>query len=221
MTSWLTILFALWIYPIAAYFLLRQASRKPKARKYLFIAVPTVAIITILGWLTNVSTTLSVFDWFCVTSIYLSICLLLWYLWFQSNRIVKGIGIVAMVVTFIVGYLAGTIGVLGIGFVTGSYDTDRESWLGDGLIYKESILGNAISDYRGKKVEVYRTLNWLPVIEWRIQHKEYYNSITYLTPLTVDYIAAEKKLLLSAFAEPNGQLVNWTDTLQLNGRYFR
>lgn len=221
MTAWLTILLALWIYPIAAYFLLHQTSRKPKARKYLMIVVPTVAIITMLGLLTNVSTTLSVFDWFCVTSIYLSICLLLWYLRFQPNKIVKVIGLVAMVVTFTVGYIAGTIGILGIGFVIGSYDTDRESWLGDGLIYKESILGNAISDYRGKKVEVYRTLNWLPVIEWRIQHREYYNSITYLTPLTVDYKVEEKKLLLSASAEPNGQLVNWADTLQLNERHFR
>ena len=125
-----------------------------------------------------------------------------------------------MFVVFGLGYFSATAGILGIGLVIEQYETDREIWLGNGLIYKENSLGNAISDYRGKEVEVYKTFSWLPIIEWRINDKSYYNVITYLNPLTVDYKPNEHKIYLSATMQwgKDKKIVNWSDTLNLNSK---
>jgi len=124
-----------------------------------------------------------------------------------------------MVLVFGVGYLSGTIGALGVGFVVGEYDTEYEEWLGGGIIYKESTLGNAVSDHRGKKVEIYKTISWLPLIEWRREVKEYKEYITIMTtPLTIDYKPENNKIYLSAsmWWEHDKKNITWADTLIIN-----
>jgi hypothetical protein len=124
-----------------------------------------------------------------------------------------------MLIVFGLGYFSATAGILGVGLLTTQYETDREVWLGDGLIYKENGLGNAITpDTRGKKVEIYKTFKWLPIIEWRISEKSYYNVITYLNPLTVDYKPSKHKIYLSAAMQwgKDKKIINWSDTLNLN-----
>lgn len=122
-----------------------------------------------------------------------------------------------MFIVFGIGYFFGSAGILGVGFVTAEYETDYEQWLGNGLIYKESVLGNAISDYRGKKVEIYQTLSWLPIIEWRIAKKEYHNLITYSGRLEVEYKEAENKIFLTRTVQwgKDNQTQNWSDTISL------
>lgn len=216
--SWLIILFALWLYPIAGFFLLHWTHRKPNSTKYIFLTIAGIAVVSVLGLRTYISTTVSALDWICVTSVYLFLSLLLWYTQFQPNKWVKGIGFAAAALVFTAGYVTGTLGALGVGAVTSELDTDREVWLNDGLIYKEYSLGNATSDYRAKKVEIYQTIPWFPIVEWRIDHKVYDEWRIHTAPLKVDYKAAEKKLLLSASVSIRSDLppFQWTDTLQLN-----
>ena len=108
-----------------------------------------------------------------------------------------------------------TFGILGVGFVLGEYDTSCETRISKNLIYKETPLGNAISDYRGKRVEIYKTISWLPIIEWRILNKEYYNVIPYLNRLNVDYHPETKTIYLNAEEISAGKIENWVDTLKL------
>ena len=194
MTSWLIILFGLWTYPIISSILLRLTKNKPTVRKQIFYVSFILTGLSLLSLLTNISTTLSELDWLLVSSIYFSASLVLWWTQFQTNKFLKIIGVIIMVFTFGLGYISGTVGALGVGFVVAEYETDTEKWLGDGLIYKETSLGNAISDYRGKRVEIYKTISWFPIIEWRTYKKEYFNLITYGNKLTVDYKPTENKI---------------------------
>jgi hypothetical protein len=217
MDSWLITLIALWTYPIIALIIVRRTKNGPTVRKKIILASLVVSMTALIGLLTHLSTTVSTIDWIFVTSIYFTISLLLWWTTSQTNIIIKVIGIIVMTFVFGLGYISGTVGALGVGFVTAEYSTDKEQWLEDGLIYKETALGNAIADYRGKRVEIYRTISWFPIIEWRIQHKEYYNRITYIQPLTVDYKQDERKICLTA-SEQSGKdekLEIWTDTLTI------
>ena len=137
---------------------------------------------------------------------------------FQQRKILKIIGAVSMVIVFGLGYLSGTIGALGVGFIINEYETEYEKWLGNGIIYKERLLGNAVSDERGKKVELYRTISWLPIIEWRIQTETY---TTYLrcvsTPTEINYQPQEKKVYLSGsiWSEYDKKYINWNDTIDV------
>jgi hypothetical protein len=219
MTAFIIILFGLWTYPIVSYLVFRLTKRRPIIRKQLIITSSILTVLAFVGLLTNISTTLSEFDWLIVSMIYLTVSLLIFWTQFQKNKVLRIFGIILMIPIFGVGYLSGTIGALGVGFVVGEYDTEYEKWLGDGIIYKESTLGNAISDHRGKKVEIYKTISWFPVFEWRTEVKNYEKYITTMTtPLTVDYKPKENKIYLSAsmWWENEKKNINWADTISIN-----
>jgi hypothetical protein len=219
MTKFLIILIGLWTYPIISFIVLWLIKNRLELRRQLIIASAILTALAFFGLATNISTTLSELDWLVVSTIYLTISLALAWTQFQKNKILKVLGIIVMVLVFGVGYLSGTIGVLGVSFVVGEYDTEYEEWLADGIIYKESILGNAISDHRGKKIEIYKTISWLPLIEWRTEVKEYKEYITIITtPLTIDYKPEDNKIYLSAsiWWEHDKKQINWTDTLTTN-----
>ena len=120
-----------------------------------------------------------------------------------------------MILTFGLGYLAGSIGILGVGFVIGYSLTDSEKWFENGVIYKESALGNAVSDSRGKRVTISKTTPWLPIIEWQLESREYSGRAVYKNILDVEYDSKKKEFYLSTtdqFSEPPEL---WSDTLKI------
>jgi hypothetical protein len=217
MIVFLIILIAIWTFPILTLILVRLTRNNARWKKRIIKIVLGITSLTILGLVFNFSTTIKELDWILVTSVYFSICLILWVVFFFTNKIVKVLATIAMILVFGFGYLSGTIGFIGVGFVVGAYDTTYEKWLGDGLIYKETPIGNAIADYRGKRIEIYKTISWLPIIEWRIMHREYYNWITYGNNLNVDYRANDKAIYLNV-SEPgkDNKLETWSDTIRFS-----
>lgn len=217
MDIWLILLIGLWAYPILSFILLKWTVDKPNVRKWIFYVAFIMSGFSMLGYLTNISTTLSELDWVFISSNYFSISLVLWWTQFQKNKLLKISGVVIMLFTFGIGYLSGTVGALGVGFVVSDYVPETEKWLGDGLIYKECNIGNATTDYRGKQVEIFKTIQWLPIIEWRTQQREYHNTILLSNELTLNYEAAKGRIILSAksLSDKNRQPQTWVDTLAL------
>ena len=218
MTTLLIILIGLLTYPIISFISLWLTKNRPGLRKQIFYTSSFLTVLALFGLLTNISTTFSELDWFIVSTVYLTISLLLAWTQFQKNKVLKVLGIVIMVLVFGLGYFSGTIGALGVGFVVAEYETEYEECLGDGIIYKESTLGNAISDHRGKKVEIFKTISWFPIIEWRTEVREYHDYITIMTtPLTVEYKSEKNEIYLSAsmWWEHEMKYINWSDTLTI------
>jgi hypothetical protein len=218
MTSFLIILIAIWTFPILTLILVRLTRKNTRLEKRLIKIALGITFLTIFGLIFNVSSTIKELDWVLVTSIYFSICLILWTVYYFTNKTVKILAVISMFFVFGSGYLSGSIGIIGVGFVVGAYDTSYEKSLGDGLIYKETPIGNAVADYRGKKVEIYKTIKWLPIIEWRILHREYYNLITYGETLNVDYRPKIKTIYLGTSENlgKDHKLETWGDTLVLS-----
>ncbi len=215
MTEWLIILIALWTYPIIGYFLFFLTKKKIELRKKIFKVILTISILAILGILTNISTTITALDWIIITIPFLAVTILLWWTQFQTSKSIKIIGTIAMIFVFGAGYLSSTIGALGVGFVIEEFETSNEIWLDNGLIYKEIILGNATSDYRGKRIEVYKTIKWLPLIEWQVTSKEYFNVMVYRQPLNVKYNSVNQELYLNIEKQRGDSIYYWNDTLRL------
>jgi len=215
MISWLTVLIALWTYPIITFIIVKIAINKSQFKRAVNISTAIITILTLLGLVFNVSTTIKLIDWIALTSTYFSVCLILWYCFFSKMKLIKILSILGMVVVFGIGYISSTFGILGVGFVLGEYDTSVETRISKNLIYKETSLGNAISDYRGKRVEIYKTISWLPIIEWRILDKEYYSVIPYLNRLNVVYLPETKTIYLNAEEISAGKIETWADTLKL------
>jgi hypothetical protein len=215
--SVIIILGAIWCYPIITYFLLWFTRKNTLLRKRIVYTSLIITGLTAIGILTDISTTVAAIDWILLTSIYFTFTLLLWLTLFIKNKLIRIPAIIIAGIIFGVCYLMGSVGALGIGFVAYGFETRKEQWLTDGIIYKETPLGNALSDYRGKKVEIYKTIPWFPIIEWKTQTKKYYNLIVYQKTLHTDYRPAEKKLYLSASMRwvPKGTVYYFADTLSI------
>jgi hypothetical protein len=214
--AFLIILLGLWAYPIISLLLIQFTKKRLSLRKPVFVVSSVLTLLALFGLLTNISTTLSELDWVIFSTIYFTISLVLVWTQFQKNKLLKVLGFIAMFIVFAFGYLSGTIGALGVGFVVGEYDTEYEKWLGNGIIYKESLLGNAISDHRGKKVELYKTITWLPFIEWKIQEKTYTEYVRCMsTPSTINFNSKDNKVYIygSMWSEQDEKHIYWNDTL--------
>ena len=173
-------LLALWTYPLISLIVIWQTRNKPKIRERILYSSFILTGLTLLGLLTNISTTSSAFDWLMISNIYLSISLALSWALFHSNKLPKIVGFIAIICINGVGFTYG----IAVGFIVGDYETDTEKWFDDGIIYKDISIGNVIAQVRGRRVEIYKTLPWLPIIEWRKQKKEYFDFVTVLNKFT-------------------------------------
>lgn len=209
---------ALWLSPpVALAFIWFFFTKRTRLRKHFLIGCATLSLFTIIGISTGISTTLIEVDWFLVGFIYFTISCFLIATQFQKNKFIKTTGVISMSIVFAIGYFSSTAGWLGLGFVLHELDTDAEVWLDSETIYKETILGNAISDYRGKEVRICKTISWFPVIEWTVERKQYFNLITCLNRLQPVYNSQAQVVYLSASTTwgSNDSLVYWHDTLKI------
>lgn len=210
------VILGLWAYPVVAFSLLWLTKKRSAMRRKIFLVSGFSAALTLLALLTHISTTSSILDWFMLSTLYLSWSLLLIWTAFQKKRLWKLLGVLAMLCSFSLGYISGTVGIVGVGLVIADYEVNSEKWLGDSLIYKETRVGNAISDYRATEVEIYRTISWIPILEWREQKKVYPNIVNY-NNFDVDYRSKEDLVIISTTTYgKKAKLEHWTDTLKIN-----
>ncbi len=216
MTEWLIILISLWTYPIITYMIAKGTKKIIITKNKVLIYSIIIAIISVICYFAKVSTTLDFIDWILFTSIYFTICLFLWIVNLHSKTLLKITTGVIMLFVFGIGYFSSTIGALGVGFVLSSEVPKTVKKIDSNLIYKETVLGNAISDYRGKKIEVYKTFSWFPLFEWRIKVKNYYDIITYGEFLKTKYVKTTKILYLET-SEPfeMDKKIIWKDSIKI------
>ncbi|QNR83599.1 hypothetical protein H9N25_16810 [Pedobacter riviphilus] len=210
-------LVALWAYPILSLIFFALTKNKPKTRQWVVKISIILTVLTTLALVFKLSTISIMVNWLLVSGFYLYLSLILWWSQFQPNKFLKIIGTLLMISTFGIGYLSGTLGILGVGFIVADFEADAEKKLSDDIIYRERSIGNAISDYRGTRVEIYKTVAWLPVFEYRITQKEYYNVITYPNEIKVNYEPNKHIIHLSAhiFSLKNGGREKWSDSIKL------
>jgi hypothetical protein len=208
---------AIWVYPFLSYFILKFTKNRIPLRykilKWTFIA----SILAVFGFLIEISFTLSTLNWFLFSTIYLSICHLLNITQFQSNKVIKIFGSIVSFFIYGLGFTIGSVGILGIGFIIGDVDIDEDIWLNNGLIYKQFNIGNALSDNRGTRVEINKTISFFPLIEWKKQEKMYWGVTTYENPINVRYDESKRKIFLSKIVQNTDSLNTvWKDSLKID-----
>jgi len=210
-------LVALWAYPILSLIFFALTKKKPKTRQWVVKISIILTVLTTLALVFKLSTISIMVNWLLVSGFYLYLSLILWWSQFQPNKFLKIIGTLLMISTFGIGYLSGTLGILGVGFIVADFEADAEKKLSDDIIYRERSIGNAISDYRGTRVEIYKTIAWLPVFEYQIIQKEYYDVIAYPNEIKVSYEPNKHIVHLSAsiISLNDGGREKWSDSIKL------
>jgi hypothetical protein len=173
MTIWLISLIALWVNPIICFVISRQTKSKPDQRKKFFLfAVWTISIIA-FGLLTKISTASIEADWFILAIFHFAVCVLLWIGLYQKNKIISVLSVLVMIFVFGVGYLLSTIGILGLGFITGEYEPSKDIRINNSTVYREYGLGNATTSWGGTKVCLFTNFYWFPFFEREFFSKQY------------------------------------------------
>lgn len=215
MSEFIIILVAIWTYPILGFLLFRFTKPDEVIRKRIIGIVAGISITAVIGYLVNISTTSTEFDWLFFTIPYLLISIFLWWAFYQKSKAIKSLAVFGMALIFGLGYFLGSVGILGIGLGIGDYQTDAETWYDNGFIYKETSLGNAIADYRGKRVEISKTIPWLPILEWEVKTKKYFGRAVYKNRLEVEFNSNKKEFYLSTIDQFKDSTEFWTDTLKI------
>lgn len=207
-------LFVLLVYPFITLEVIRRNRSKPiMRRRILKICISTTAII-VLALALDISTTSELVDWILASSIYFTCCILIWTAIYDRNGLLKGIGILCSVVVFGLALLSCTIGLLGLGLIIGEVIPDNHISLQDGIIVKEYYNGNAISDSRATTIEVFQTIPWLPVVEWR-KVKKRYEWLELKDNVQADFDASKQILTLKGIETTPGtkQYKHWQDII--------
>lgn len=110
---------------------------------------------------------------------YLSVSQLLFLAHTIKYLIVKIVVILMMFIVFGIGYLSGSIGILGVGFIINDLQVDRVIPLGEGVIYRQYDSGNAISDGRNIEIVISKKIKCVPLLQYDIFSKVYWAQITY------------------------------------------
>lgn len=206
-TALMIIFTGLLIYPVLSLLLILLTRKKNCVQKKLLYVFSSLSAITLFGLWMDISTTCFVVDWILVSIIYLTVCCFLWKIVFLKGYVYKITGIILMCLFFGLGYMMSTIGIIGTGLIIEQEVPDYEKWISENLIYREYRRGNAIDYSNEKRVEIHKTLSWLPFIEWPVCEEIYDKEFIYeQTPLNILYDPEENRLVLSISTW-------WADTL--------
>ncbi|MBS1613235.1 MAG: hypothetical protein JST49_10470 [Bacteroidetes bacterium] len=212
----LIVLCALYIYPVLSVVLLWVTRHKPKARRALLVTSIALVSVALFGAITRISTTSTPLDWFILTSIYFITSICVWLAVINPNKIVKILGGLMLFIVFGAGYLAGTVGILGVGLTINEYVPESELCVGSDYIYKETNLGNVFAEYRGKRMEVYKIIAWLPIVEWQVYSKSNYNITPYPGDMEVNYSPSANTIYLSTTQAADSGMLIVRDSIRLN-----
>ena len=222
MTAYIYITASLLVYPIVGRIVVRQTNSFPKSQKKIIWTLCIISILVILGFKTHIITISQNLNWFLVTSIYLTISILLWLTQSNTKPVIKNAGVLLRVLIFGIGYLAATLGFFFVLLASFDLETDQRKWLTDDLIYKERNIGQGPDpSERLKKIEVYKTIDLLPILAYRIQAKTYDEwDLPLKQKLDVAFSDKDQKLYLTSIV--NGSKVfNFADTINLTEKHFR
>lgn len=164
-------------YPLLGFLLVWLTRNHPALRKVIIGVLASISILTLIAYLTDVSTVSNSIDGIIVSLTYLLILVLLWKYALnvsgtkRLNRVLSLIISILFVDVFIFFYM-----------VFGMKVEHKRVIPVEGVIVKEYILGHATVDYRGLRVVVFKKSNILPFIERVLSSKTYdglifYNSI--------------------------------------------
>lgn len=173
MDPFLTVLIAIYLYPILGFIIYRLSKNNRRLRKNAYLIVTALFLITYLGFLFKVSFTVSVLNWIMITTPFLFLCVTLWWTKLQKNLFINSVGVLAIYVIYFLSYFLGTFGILGVGFAVSDHEIVSEKWFDDGYIFREYHLGNATSDYGGIKVTISKTIPWFPLFDKQVYERSY------------------------------------------------
>jgi hypothetical protein len=189
-----------------------------KIQKRISMALLTILLPTIFGILTQTITIFTNLNYFLATFLYFIVSYFLWLTFFHTDKIVKLLVKISMFSVFGFGGILATLGFFFLFILSSELTPIQDIWVADNLVYKERNIGSGPDpDERLKRIEIYKTYDWCPIIAQRIQNREYDDWDGNLGPvLDTKYNAETKKLYLTnSMLNLSDKYKRWTDSIHI------
>lgn len=217
MTAYFYITFSLLLFPLLGKFLLTKTLDFPKLRKPIILMLCLTTLVTLISIETHFATISENVNWLFVTLMYLTLAVLLWWMESASGMVVKKIGVISRYVIFGIGYFIAVFGFFFILMASEELEPDQTIWLDKNLIYIERNIGQGPDpSERLKKIELYKTVPYLPFVMYRFKTRTYDEwSFPLQQQLTVSYVKQKGIIFLESFVKGYKDF-SFTDRIKLN-----
>ncbi len=174
---------------------------------------------TLLGFFTQTITIFDNLNYFLAAFTFFVFSYFLWLALYNTDKIVKSVVKVTILSVFGFGGILATLGCIFLLIYSIETTPFQNFWIADNLIYKEWNLGSGPDpDERMKRIEIFKTYRWCPIIAKRIQIREYENWEGNLSPrLEARYRVKTKKIYLTNSIQVLPFTYKpWTDSIQID-----
>lgn len=208
---------SLLLYPAIGLVLGYLTRNTPILRRCIMIPIFVIGTIAIIASFFGLSTIHTEIDFVLYASVYLSLSLGMWYVFFKKSRILAAI-------LMLIIYLSGYAFSLALPLV-GDIAPKTAIRLGDDIVYKERALD---AEFAGKQVEIFKVYH--NFFEKRIAIRVYKNDAPAFVNdmLEVRYSHEQRKVYLSIPDDKEKYIytfhekfdVNWTDSIDVTQSYI-
>jgi hypothetical protein len=207
MTAYIYITIALLLYPTIGRFIIEKTNAFPEKQRFIVNAFSMISVLIVVGWRCEFITIWQNLNWFLFIFIYLIICVLLHLDVFEMKTFKRFF--------FGTGYFLATFGCFFIIIASLDLEIDQTVWLTEDLLYQEKNTGQGPEAERGKEIEVYKTLQYVPFLAYKIASESYDTWELHLDRnLNVDFSKSTQMLYLRSKIG-DSPFSNWKDSIRL------
>jgi hypothetical protein len=221
MTAYTYITLSLFLYPVIGRFLISQTQKYILVQRRIVWTIFFSSIFIACCAMAHIITISQNLNWFLITSVYLTVSVFLWSTQFQLRSSLKKIGKIFITIIFGLGYFVATAGFFLLMILSSEMQISQRKWLTADLIYQERNIGSGPDPSLSlKKIEVYRTVKFMPLIAYRMEARTYDTwNMNLKQNLDVSFSKRDQMLYLSGVSNA-GKTSSWSDTICLAKRYY-
>lgn len=205
-------LISFWVHPALTLIIVRLLRNSTHWKKFVLVCSFNI-IIFFAFFVFDISTVNINIDFLITSFIYFCFWIIIWNALYFEKGLFKTLCLIFLFSLLIFNYCSSTAGILAIGFTLYDWETTQELKIDTDLTYKETPLGNAISDYRGKKIDIFKQFSVFPFLEYPYQSKSFFEIAPYRNILNVEYNKSSRILFLSAQDTLSDSIMVWQEKI--------
>ncbi len=201
--------------PLTTYLLTRFLLKADKVRKLILITSLTVLALGLIGHWTKISFVSLTMDIISGIIIFTALCFCIWIIpRLIKRQAYKIVSQAILILPIVLSIISATIGLLGVLFIIGDFEPDKELRLDNELTYKENNVGKAFSGPH-LIITITKRIDNFDLFEKQTIRKDYHSMAASYNEIEVDY--KNKILYLETFPNDSSRFKDkFTDTIMIN-----
>ena len=169
-------------------------------RKFIFSFLSILAFLGLFR-LFNLSFKADSLDLIFPIVFFIAYCFLVFHFQLIDNKFLRVISLVVGSIPIIFAFLFGILGIIGVGMASADEVSDKTVNLSNSCYFRVYQYGNAISEKDGTRIEIYKSVNFLPFVEKRILQTELDRKNFETDSISVKFVESPSQYLIEIYSK--------------------